>query len=706
MGILESIALMVVAFIGPTSVLASNLLYLGTMAALYGGIAYGAMALQGAFVQKPAVPKPEDGSYNLKQNVPPLSIVMGRVKKGGDYTFLEEANGTAYHITCLAGHRINGVLRHYLHDEPVTLSAGNNGWVVAPEHFAKPYRGSGNWVLIQWHAGLDGEVAYSDVVSAFPGVWTNDHRGDGLATVRMSCSTVTQEDYLEIYPNQMPEHSCVLEGALLYDPRLDSTVPGGSGGQRTGNHNSWTFSTNLALMRLRHLCSPWGGKMSYDRMYMPDWINAANVCDQIVVNRIGGVELRYHGGMWFRTNNDQIEVGRYLDEAGEMVVYERADGKIGVHAGQFVEPDITLDQDHIFAIRVDKNKRLSSTVLAVRGRYVNTDNHFVTEDAAIYGDPYGEFDETERTKTFDNPVIQSHNHCQRKQKLTYIRANARKVSITANYSDAKNCAYRRFIRVHYPSRGLVNAIIEITSTVTLDLRNMRVSFSGIVVSSDLYAFNAATEEGSPGNTVTPVVSGGVPMPSGFVASVQTEVVSGGASAALIVGEWSFQALILNYEMEFEPVDGSAAAQSVYSKAGDTDVRTPYLVDGKQYRTRLRTWGGGTKSEWTDYQLLTAVADPTPPGPVTDVSVSEGTGQALFQWTAPNSSNYFACRIYIGTTNVLDDADLAATEYGPPSAIDQRTILGLDDGDYYAWLVAINPSGRPASAVPTGIFAVS
>lgn len=69
------------------------------------------------------------------------------------------------------------------------------------------------------------------------------------------------------------------------------------------------------------------------------------------------------------------------------------------------------------------------------------------------------------------------------------------------------------------------------------------------------------------------------MPSGFVASVQTEVVSGGASAALIVGEWSFQALILNYEMEFEPVDGSAAAQSVYSKAGDTDVRTPYLVDG-------------------------------------------------------------------------------------------------------------------------------
>ncbi|WP_188348421.1 hypothetical protein [Agrobacterium tumefaciens] len=52
------------------------------------------------------------------------------------------------------------------------------------------------------------------------------------------------------------------------------------------------------------------------------------------------------------------------------------------------------------------------------------------------------------------------------------------------------------------------------------------------------------------------------------------------------------------------------------------------------------------------------------------------------------------------------ASLVATEYGPPSATDQRTIIGLDDGDYYAWLVAINPSGRPASPVPTGIFTVS
>lgn len=83
MGIIESLALMVVAAIGPTTVLASNLLYLGTMAAIYGGIAYAASA----FTQKPSVPKPEDGSYNLKQNVPPLAIVLGRVKRAATTFF-------------------------------------------------------------------------------------------------------------------------------------------------------------------------------------------------------------------------------------------------------------------------------------------------------------------------------------------------------------------------------------------------------------------------------------------------------------------------------------------------------------------------------------------------------------------------------------------------------------------------------------------
>lgn len=692
MGIIETIALIVSSI--ATTTFSATALYLGTYAAIGLGLAYASTL----FVEKPKVPKPDDGSYNLKQNVPSLPYVYGRVKKGGDYVFLEEGGGYAFHIIVWCGRRINGFVQHYGHDNALTVDAGGQ----VTSHYS---RGSDHFVNIKARLGLDAETAYEDVVSTFSPAWTAQHRGDGLASVRMLVGTPIDKYYMEVFPNQMPEHSAIGEGMLLYDPRKDSSV-GGSGSHRWWDHNSWQFSTNLALMRLDHLAQPFGGKLGYERLYMPEWMVAANVCDQVVTNRAGGLELRYHGGMWFRANTDPVDVGRTLDEAGELVVYERNDGLIGVHAGVFVIPDVRLTQDHIFGIEVDKNKRLSSTLLAVRGRYQNTSNNYNTEDAAIYGDPYGELDETERTKTFDNAAVQSHNHCQRKQKLTYIRANARRVTITADYSDAKNCAYRRFIRVHYPSRGLVEATIEITSTVSLDLRNMRVSFSGIVVPTNLYAFNAATEEGSPGNAIPVIVGGGVSVPSGFTVSVQTEVVAGGSSAAFLRGQWTGGSDTLRYEMEYERTSDSTGVQSVYGADGENFVRSGYLVDGQQYRVRLRAWGGGTPSAWTDYQLVTAVADPTAPGVVTGASVTGGAGQGSVSWVAPNSANYAAVRIYINTANTFSGATLVATEYGPPNIADGRVVTGLTAGVKYGFLVSINASGVASAPVSTGAFTVT
>lgn len=698
MGIIEGFVLSIIASIGTTSVLVSNLLYIGLM----GGALLGAQFLASSLlVQKPSVPRPEDGSYNLKQNVPSLPIVYGTVKKGGDYVFLEETLGTAYHIIVWSGRRINGFTRHYLHDKPATLDG--NGYVTDPAHFVA---GTTKYVRLLTRLGLNASVAYAEVVSAFS-VWTNNHRGDGLASILMMCKTAPQANYLKIFPNQMPEHSAIGEGALLYDPRKDSTQPGGAGAHRWTNANTWEFSRNLALIRLDHLTKPYGGKLSYADMYLPDVMAAADIADGNVVNRMGGTEKRWHGGIWFRANNDPIEVGRQIDEAGEIVIYERFDGKIGMHPGSFVAPTVRLTADDIFAIKVDKNRRKSATVLAVRGRYVNRSNHYNTEDAAIYGSPYGVLDDsTERTKTLDNVCIQSHNHCQRKLKLTFNRANARQVTVTADYRAARGVAYSRFVRVHYPSRGLVEAIIEIKGNVNRDLRNMRISFSGIIVSATLFDFNAATEEGVPGELIEPVPDAGVPVPTGFVASIATEVVSGGGTAAFGQANWTFVDDSLVYELEWEPTDLSEPARTAFSAPQKTQVRSMYLADGKEYRFRLRTWGGGSSSDWTAYQILTATADPVAPAIVTGAGMVGGVGQTTFNWTAPNSANYYAARLYLNTSNTMTGATLVGVEYGAPAAPDSRSIGGLTAGTYYGFVQAINPSGVPASAVATGSASVT
>ncbi len=630
---LETITLAIIASIGTTSVLASNILYFGIQALALAGLAYGSSLL----VSKPSVPKPEDGSYNLKQSVPSDSYVLGWAKKGGDYVFLEERNGTAYHIVVAASHEIDGYIQHYLHDEKTTLDI--DGYVTSPVHF-KP--GSTPFVKILERTGLSAGTAYSDIVMTFPEIWSNDHRGDGLASIMMSCRGSDSKDYMSVYPNQMPQWSGVVAGAKLYDPRTSLT----------------TFSRNLALMRFWHLTRPVGGKLSLDEMYLPDFINAANVCDQTVVNRDGDDESRYYGGFWFRANNDPTEVGRIIDQAGELVVYERPDGLVGIHAGEFVEPDITLTRNDVISFQLDANARDTSNVLAVRGRYSRLDLDYNLSDAAIYGDPYIDGDDTERTKTTENSAVQSHNHVQRLQKIAFIRANAPRVAIKAHYEPAENVPYRRFVRVNIPPK-LDNVIVEITETPKLSLRNLTIDFSGIIVPANLYAFDALTEEGDPGNDIVLLENGGAPTPTDFDVVIQADVVSGTTKAGYGLATWTHVNDDLTYEFQWQPTDESEPPRSLMSEPGEDEVRSGYLKDGVQYRFRLRAWGGGTQSEWTDYETLTVVIDPVAPKTLTSftaASIGPHYGQAPFAFTTKSDSHLAGIAIYRTASGGAFDPD--------------------------------------------------
>lgn len=671
---LETLALIISSL--ATTTFAANALYLGTYALAIGGLAYA----QSLFVDKPSVPKPEDGTFNLKQNVPSLSYVLGWTKKGGDYAFLEERNGTAYHIIVSAAHEIEGYIQHYLHDEKVTLDLAR--FVSAPAHFA-PGDSDPNVVKILERTGLAAETAYAEIVSTFPEIFSNDHRGDGLASVMMSCRGVNQQVYMTVYPNQMPQWSAVLAGAKLYDPRSTLTA----------------FSRNLALMRLWHLTHPVGGKLSLDDMYLPDFSHAADVCDQMVTNRDGETEPRYHGGFWFRANNDPTEVGRIMDQAAELVIFERPDGLVGCHAGEFVAPAITLTRHDVISFQLDGNTRDTSNVLAVRGRHVRLDLDYNLADAAIYGDPYVDGDDTERTKTIDNNAVQSHNHVQRLQKIAFIRANAPRVAVKAHYEPAENVPYRRFVRINIPPK-LDNVIVEITETPKLSLRNLTIDFSGIIVPASLYAFDAATEEGEPGNDVILLENGGVPAPVDFDVEIRSRTVSGGTKVAYALGNWTHVDDALVYEFEWQPTDESEPPRSINSEEED-EVQSAYLEDGVEYRFRLRAWGGGVYSEWTDYIIRTATADTVAPGVVTNATLTGGVGQAEFDWKSPNSANYFASRLYLNTVNDFSTATLMDTEYGAAAANDARTVTGLAAGTYYGFIEAINGSGIAASAVATG-----
>ena len=56
-----------------------------------------------------------------------------------------------------------------------------------------------------------------------------------------------------IWPSGRPRFLWVVKGALMYDPRKDSTVPGGSGDHRWGDEDTYEWSENAYIARYNYV---------------------------------------------------------------------------------------------------------------------------------------------------------------------------------------------------------------------------------------------------------------------------------------------------------------------------------------------------------------------------------------------------------------------------------------------------------------------
>jgi hypothetical protein len=156
------------------------------------------------------------------------------------------------------------------------------------------------------------------------------------------------------------------------------------------------------------------------------------------------------------------------------------------------------------------------------------------------------------------------------------------------------------VKVHLPPR-LDEAIIEITASPKLSLKNLTVEFSGIVVSAGLYDFDAEEEEGAPPPLVDKVEDSVVPVPTGFSVRIKTESLGGGNEISYGLATWDFVDDEYLYELEWQATSGPDTDKySVISTEDEDSLRTGYLVDGQEYQFRLRTWAGASPSEWTSY----------------------------------------------------------------------------------------------------------
>ena len=182
----------------------------------------------------------------------------------------------------------------------------------------------------------------------------------------------------------------IVDGAPVYDPRLDGSVEGGSGPQRADDQVSWAWSDgaarNPALQLLWYLLgwrirNPSTGAMKLAagkglpaaRIDLQSFITAANLCDEPVARADGTTEPRYRSDGIASEGDDTATVLDQL-KAAMNAVLDDVDGRIrltilhndlAAPIGELGAADLIGDYDWV------QTPPLTDSVNVIRGAYVD-----------------------------------------------------------------------------------------------------------------------------------------------------------------------------------------------------------------------------------------------------------------------------------------------------------------------------------------------
>jgi hypothetical protein len=127
--------------------------------------------------------------------------------------------------------------------------------------------------------------------------WTADDIGESGCDVVVAYRADKPDAKHPAWPGGRPRFGFVVKGAFCYDPRLDDTVPGGSGPHRDDDAATWEWSPNAAICRYKWVRGVYANDDVSDQSKLllgrgltaeeapPENIfAAANLCDEVAAN--------------------------------------------------------------------------------------------------------------------------------------------------------------------------------------------------------------------------------------------------------------------------------------------------------------------------------------------------------------------------------------------------------------------------------------
>jgi hypothetical protein len=312
-------------------------------------------------------------------------------------------------------------------------------------------------------------------------VWDSSCRLTGCAYVRIRIKRTgntkkTESPLVQGLPSRI---TIIGEGGLLYDPRLDGTVPGGSGSHRADDQTTWGSYAgaddydNPALQLLWFMLG-WkiNGKLSIGagvppaRIDLESFITAANICDEDITLAIGGTQKRYRTSGTVSDEDGRMDaINTYLacmngtlrDNGGKLTLSllknDLADPVLDFTDGDFLG-EFAWDQT---------GGGLSQGHNIIRGRYVDPSTQSLYQMAEYPEVSLESPDGIERVMTFDLPFVEDGRRAQRLAKQVLQRHQFRG-QLSAEFSaKALGCDVGDIVQVSLEALGFNNKPFRVVS---------------------------------------------------------------------------------------------------------------------------------------------------------------------------------------------------------------------------------------------------
>jgi hypothetical protein len=408
---------------GGTSLLVAGAASIGiTLSAVAATALVAGLTIASSLLNKPKVPSVSNAALSrLSVSIDPRTprkIVFGDTAMAADlrdYEYTGTDDEYVHYFIVNASHRITAQDEIWFDDKLAWTSAGGvQGEFVGYLTVATRTEGNaGNAINISPRMGLT-------------------RRFTGLAYTHLRFKRTGNTKKAESpFAQSIPQRVTTIgRGIPCYDPRLDSTVTGGSGSHRVDDQSTWAFTRNPALQLLTYLLG-WrindklavGKGMPVARLDLPSFMAAANACDEPVALAAGGTEPRYRAdGIFSEADDMGLVIDAYKTTMNAEL--DDSDGKLAIRVllNDLDDPIVDFGPDDFLSgLTWSPVADISDRFNVVRGQYTDARTTSLYQMIDYPEVLLASVDGIERSHNLPLPLVQSPSQAQRLAKQVLQR---------------------------------------------------------------------------------------------------------------------------------------------------------------------------------------------------------------------------------------------------------------------------------------------